>query len=581
MQNYYTDEQNTLLIISLLKEHGIRKVIASPGGTNISFVASIQNDSFFEVYSAVDERSAAYMACGMAEESGEAVVISCTGATASRNYLPGLTEAYYRKLPVLAITSSQVLSNVGHHIPQVIDRSSFPNDVVKLSVTAPVIKDKNDLWSCEINVNKAILELKRHGGGPVHINLLTNYSRNHQVKELPKFRVIERISPRDNFPKIPKGKVAILIGSHSVVTPMLSELIDKFCATNNGVVFCDHTSNYKGKYRLLYALVAGQKFFNHSANMPDLLIHIGEITGDYYTPRNKGKNVWRVNEDGEIRDTFKKLQYVFEMPEDVFFENYIGDAEEPNESYFNQCKNHLHKLQEQIPEVPFSNIWVASKLANKLPKGSRIHFGILNSLRSWNFFEIDNSILSASNVGGFGIDGIMSSLLGASLVDKSKLYFAVVGDLAFFYDMNAIGNRHLGKNIRVLLVNNGLGTEFRQYSHRASVLGEDADKFVAASGHFGSKSPILVKHYAEDLGFEYMSANTKEEFVNVYDRFVTAEITDRPMLLEVFTTNANESEALERILDIEENVKGRAKELTEQFLGKKSISVIKKVIQGK
>ena len=105
--HYYTAERNAQIVISLLKSHGIRKIIASPGATNICFVASVQIDPFFEVYSCVDERSAAYMACGLAAESGEPVVISCTGATSSRNYMPGLTEAYYRKLPILAITSSR------------------------------------------------------------------------------------------------------------------------------------------------------------------------------------------------------------------------------------------------------------------------------------------------------------------------------------------------------------------------------------------------------------------------------------------------------------------------------------------
>ena len=145
MKTYYSDEKNTQVIIALLKEHGIRKVVASPGATNVSMVASMQSDPYFEMYSSVDERSAAYMACGLAAETGEPVVISCTQATASRNYLPGLTEAYYRKLPVLAITSSRVISKVGHLAAQVIDRSVIPNDVAKLSVTLPIVKDKEDL----------------------------------------------------------------------------------------------------------------------------------------------------------------------------------------------------------------------------------------------------------------------------------------------------------------------------------------------------------------------------------------------------------------------------------------------------
>lgn len=102
----YTNDKSTQIVLSLLKEHGIRKVIVSPGTTNIALVASMQCDPWFEMYSCVDERSAAYMACGLASESGEPVVITCTEATASRNYFPGLTEAHYRKLPILAITGS-------------------------------------------------------------------------------------------------------------------------------------------------------------------------------------------------------------------------------------------------------------------------------------------------------------------------------------------------------------------------------------------------------------------------------------------------------------------------------------------
>ena len=101
MNSFYCDDKSIQILISLLKQNNIKKVIASPGTTNLGFVASIKRDSFFEIYSCVDERAACYMAGGLAVESGEPVVITCTGATASRNYYPGLTEAYYRKIPIL------------------------------------------------------------------------------------------------------------------------------------------------------------------------------------------------------------------------------------------------------------------------------------------------------------------------------------------------------------------------------------------------------------------------------------------------------------------------------------------------
>lgn len=96
-----------------MKASDIRKIVASPGTTNICLAGSLQSDPFFEIYSSVDERSAAFIAVGLAAESGEPVALSCTGSTASRNYIPGLTEAFYRKLPVLAITASQHLGRAG------------------------------------------------------------------------------------------------------------------------------------------------------------------------------------------------------------------------------------------------------------------------------------------------------------------------------------------------------------------------------------------------------------------------------------------------------------------------------------
>ena len=133
------------------------------------------------------------------------------------------------------------------------------------------------------------------------------------------------------------------------------------------------------------------------------------------------------------------------------------------------------------------------------------------SLRAWNFFELPVGVRAASNVGGFGIDGCMSSLIGASLADPDSLFFLVTGDLAFFYDMNSLGSRHLGPNVRILLVNNGKGTEFTQHGHLGSAFGEAANRFIAADGHFGQKSPTLVKGYAEALGMEYIAISDKDE----------------------------------------------------------------------
>ena len=153
----------------------------------------------------------------------------------------------------------------------------------------------------------------------------------------------------------------------------------------------------------------------------------------------------------------------------------------------------------------------------------------------------------------------MSSMIGSSFVSPQKLHFAIVGDLSFFYDMNCLGNRDIKSNIRILLINNGHGQEFANYTHAASVLGEDVNTFVAAKGHFGSKSIALVKHFAEDLGFEYICAHSKEEFIKHSARFVDSEINTKPLIFEVFTTEDDENCALSSIhsLLMDNNVKAK------------------------
>lgn len=572
MKRFYSDEKNIQILIALLKAHNIKYVVASPGNTNLTLVASLQQDPFFTIYSCVDERSAAYIACGIAAANNEPVVISCTGATASRNYMSALTEAYYRKLPVITITSSRQSMEIGHLIAQVTDRTQLPNDIAKKSVQLPVVKDSETKWECEIKVNDALLESRRHGGGPVHINIPTIYCPTYNTETLPDVKVIQRYQRTDKYPEL-SGKIAIWCGSHKYWTKQETETVDKFCSLYNAIVLCDHTSNYTGKYGILFSLIGGQEQYDMTLSL-DVLIHIGEISGDYFTSLGKltPKEVWRVNEDGEIRDFFKRLTAVFETTEINFFNQYIAQSpQKASLTEFFDSTSSLYntiyaELEKQEVLLPLSNIWVAYKLAPLLPKYSDIHFGILGSLRSWNFFEIDNTITANSNVGGFGIDGCVSSLIGASLIHPQKIHFGIFGDLAFFYDLNSIGNRHITNNVRIIVINNGVGAEFKLYCYPGSKLGDDVNNYIAAKGHYGKKSKTLLKHYAEDLGFEYLSASTKEEFNNAINIFINPEITNKPILFEIFTTSENDSKALQLIRNLTKNSKGVFRNFIKQYI---------------
>lgn len=587
MEIHYTSERNVQILLALLKFHGIRKVVASPGAANVCFNASVQNDPYFEVYSSVDERSAAYIACGMAAQSGEPVVLSCTASTASRNYVPGLTEAFYRQLPILAVTLTHPLGRVGNYFPQILDRSQQMKDMVKESVVVDVVKDDNDKWQYEIAINKAIIALKRHGGGPAHINLISTYSKDFSIKELPEVKGINYHEGLGTMPSLePFKKIAVLVGVHNPWSKQLQEDVDKFCEIYNAVVLKYHACNYKGKYGVNHSIMKLMKDYKSPNYDADLVIYIGSVSRYQSMHSNRGE-MWRVNPDGLIRDPERILTRVFAMSEEDFF-HYYSSKGKPNGKgslYAKAWQEEYESIEAQIPELPLSNAWVAYSTIGKIPEGSSFHIAGSNTARTWNMFPLSTSIEGFSNDGTMGIDGQVSALIGESFASPDRLHFGVCGDLTFFYDMNSIGNRHIKSNLRLIVINNGMGAEFRLYDHPSAFLGEQGKPFVAAAGHFGNKSHQLLRHYAEDLGFEYLTASTKEEYLKVVERFTIPEITERPMLLEVFTNEKDESDALYAMNHIVRDesfvAKQKAKSAIKGVLGDKGVSVIKSILKKK
>lgn len=570
MKHFYTNERNTQIVIALLKAHGIRKVIANPGVRNISFVGSIQNDSWFEIYSGVDERHSAYMAVGMAAESGEPVVLSCTQATAGRNYLPAMTEAFYRKIPVLAITSMIDEQKNGQLYPQTVDLTTPPSDAYRKSFICRPVKTDAEANDCERIVNEAILELTHSGGGPVNINLVTSMDNVFQTEKLPTVRKICRwgfFCNTSEFPPITNNaKIALVLGSRRM--PRGKTLCEKekvsvssFVNAYDAVVLTDKTSEYDGPNRIDADLLFRQRglFTNprFSQLRPDLIIHVGETSGAY-TPMSclSSAPVWRISEDGEIRDTKGRLEQIFEMRLMDFCDVYSQKASRHVDSWYAEAwRKADNEVRGRIPELPFSNAWIAQKMHLCLPTGCNLHLAIYNALKMWDCFPVENSIRASSNVGGFGIDGCVSTLLGAALASPDKLCVGVVGDLAFFYDLNALGNRHIGSNVRILLVNNGTGAEFNIYHNPGAQFGERVNEFIAAGGHNGNQSRHLVRHLAEDLGFHYIAAEGKDHFDDIICQFLDKE-SKHPIIFECFTTARDESDAqyiLDHLIELPES----------------------------
>ena len=154
-----------------------------------------------------------------------------------------------------------------------------------------------------------------------------------------------------------------------------------------------------------------------------------------------------------------------------------------------------------------------------------------------------------------------------------------------FRSMNVLGNRHIANNIRILLVNNGRGVRFRVTPALEVAFGEDIDELIAASGHNGS-----AEGWARSMGFEYLSANNKDEFLSLIDDFCSPKISqfDKPVFFEVFPKVKDEQNGLKLIREANKSmtdaltgaITGTLKGVTKQFLPKKALNALRKLKDG-
>lgn len=534
----YTILENARIVIALLKKHNIRHIVLSPGGSNIPIVQGVQQDPFFKCYSVVDERSAMYFAIGLYLKTGEVVATSCTSAQATRNYVPGLTEAFYKRVPVLAITMSKHPRYLLQDYMQCPIQTSLPVDSVKASYSIPIINTENDRALCVRTVNEAILALTHNGKGPVQLNIeeLDNETWCLDSKvSLPDVRAIRRIYYNEMFKEsLNNKKILIVIGEHRPFTDKQLEAIECFCNNSNTFVYSDLVSNYHGRYSLnVNARVMNmqQNVFD-SRYSPDILITIGGVTGDYgifnLLQNSKIKEHWRIDVDGKVIDTYNKLTRIYQMEIEDFFNNIIDLSSNSNHPYYDMWKS-LHNETVYDIELPFSNLYAAQVLYKRIPENSIMHFAILNSLRAWSNFDLHNSIECYSNVAAFGIDGCLSTMIGSS-IENEHLTFLITGDLSFYYDMNALGIRHIKNNVRILLVNNNGGAEFKLSDLETRT---DVSSYISAANHFKN-----AQGWSETNGFKYLSAYNKDMFCSQIETFVG--VSDQPIIMEIFTKAIDE-----------------------------------------
>jgi len=534
----YSDIKSVQIIISLLKKFEIKHIVISPGARHTSFVHSVETDSFFTCYSIVDERSAAFFALGLIQELGEPVVISCTSGTSICNYTSAVSEAFYQKLPLVVITADRNPYYLNQQEEQMVPQVNILREICKKTVTLPIVKDQKDFWYCSRLVNEALLEINHHGTGPVHINFPVEESLfAFNTPQLPEVTKINRISLTDEdeiwtnkADELKRAsKILISYGQAPPINNDLKEMIECFVRKYQCAIIVDHLSNLKcyGIVEIFTVSRTADKAF-YDEMLPDIVITMGansvEIRGWLGTYPGRFKH-WHVGEEGIISDPFKSLTDIFECSNAYFFNKLFDQVNDDvvENTYLKKWQAKVESIK--IPDFNYSDIYSVQQFMKSIPRNSLLQIGNSNSARLPQHFPLDESIKVYCNRGTNGIDGSMSTFIGQAITNKG-LCFLFIGDLSFFYDMNGLWNQYIGKNIRIMLNNNGCGEVFYGNPNMCDI--------PTLGIHTAADHNTSAKAWVESRGFKYLCATNKKEFDEMLPVFMNKDSSE-PIFFEVVT----------------------------------------------
>lgn len=534
----YANNPITLELIALLKRFGISKIVVSPGSRHRPLVASLEQDEFFELFTVVDERGAAFFALGLIQECNEPVAITCSSGTACMNYGSAIVEAFYQKLPLLVLSADRnpVFLNQGED--QMYDQASTFSNCTKYHAQLPLINNETDRWYCNRLINEGLISLTAHGRGPVHLNIpiTAHHGDSINVETLPEARKINyhtsshSLDWRSFASMLDGKKIAVVWGQSVQQSETLSKSIDKFLEKTGGIILTDKMSNCHSEYALNNTLLALAAITpaETASMMPDVVISIG---GNYIFNNEikrffKRGNIinWQVSEDIEICDPFWRLTDKFNMSETDFFEC-LAEVITPNPDFtYRESWMQFENLPTPSMEF-FDEIYPIGRLIQSLPDNCDLQLANSNTIRFAHYFHLKPSIRVNCNRGVNGIDGSMSTAVGFSAINDRLTYY-ITGELSFFYDMNALWIKYRSPYLRILLINNNGGAVMYDLHSRPS---NHKYPVYLATGH-----DAVAKGWAESQGFRYIEARTKEE-VDAGINIMTDTEAVGPIIMEVFT----------------------------------------------
>ncbi len=548
-------------VVSLCVSKNIKHVVISPGSRNAPLTIGFTYHPDIKSYSIVDERCAAFVALGMAQQLQQPVALVCSSGSALLNYYPAISEAFYSDIPLVVISADRPIERIDIGDGQTIrQKNVYENHILysanlysELVLESEIIDKKllQKQWEAqkhnerEINLalNKAIEEK-----GPVHINVpfyepLYDTVENIEVNPIEIFPEITKrhYSKEELLPYAEiwnKAKRKMVIVGVAQPNAVEQKFLEKLAKDDSVIVFTETTSNlhHEEFFTRIDTMIGPiekdenmQELFE--ALRPDILLTFGGMIVSKKIKaflRNYNPNHhWHIDSK-KAYNTFFCLNKHFETSVNDFFLEFFPLTTKIDSDYGEFWKNIRQKRQIRhdayMDEIPYSDLKAMQLLVAKVPDNYIMQLANSSTIRYAQLFKWPPSLRIFCNRGTSGIDGSISTAAGSAMASNEPVLM-VTGDLSFFYDSNALWNKYLPSNFRIIILNNSGGGIFRILPGNKN--SENFESF------FETVHDLKAEQLAKMYNFGYKAASSETEISESLNTFFDA--SGRPKILEIFT----------------------------------------------
>ena len=523
----------------LFERLGIKHVIICPGSRNAPLIQLFTSNDSFNCHSIVDERSAAYVALGMARHLQQPVVVVTTSGTAVLNLAPAVAEAHYQHVPLVVLTADRPEEKIPQFNNQVIDQvEPFVNNSLGFFELPLEVHDQTELGEVLSNVKELVNTATTLPGGPVHFNiplaeplyeLLPDpllHLEMHDGQIAPDMQDPVPADPMPADSVSPDRKILVLAGSgppRKEVYRMLTAITE----SRQAVVIAENIANMPSADFISNPdlLLAGANAEGLKTLAPDLVVSFG---GQLVSKRLKlylqsleNLEIWML--DGNPEEELNRLTG-HDVPANPEFRNQYLEAWKRTGARVNNAALRF------LEEADYSNLTSIHRIISSIPGKSILHLGNSSAIRLSQLMPARQELKYFSNRGTSGIDGCLSTAVGAALV-SGELHVLVVGDISFVYDSNGLWNRKFPDNLKVIVINDAGGGIFR--------LLDGPDRMDFFEEFSVTHHPVSLELLAQSFGRSFQKARSKAELGEKLDALFQPD--SRISVLEVDTSASENS----------------------------------------